>query len=300
MPILVVGSTGFVGGEVAQKLSQRKLQTRALVRGGAAHPKAKHLQDAGIEIVSGDLTLPETLAAACHGVDTVVSTVTSMPSGANDGLRRVDHDGTLALIAAAERAGVKKFVYISYSGNIREDSPLETAKRDCENRLLQGPMQAVILRPSYFMEAWLSPALGFDPGNGSARIYGSGEAKVSYISAVDVAEFAVAAATKEQRDKNTILEMGGPEALSQLDALRIFEQALGRKVQLQFLPAEAIQQQHRSSDPLQKTFGALMLAYTKGDVISGTRTLAEEYGIRLRSVADIAALLRAQQARSVA
>jgi uncharacterized protein YbjT (DUF2867 family) len=184
MPILVAGSTGFVGGEVALRLAQRKLQTRALIRGGAAHPKANRLQDAGIEIVNGDLTLPETLDAACRGIDTVVSTVTSMPSGANDGLRRVDHDGTLALIAAAERAGVKKFVYISYSGNIREESPLETAKRDCENRLLKGPMQAVILRPSYFMEVWLSPALGFDPRSGSARIYGSGEAKVSFISAL--------------------------------------------------------------------------------------------------------------------
>jgi uncharacterized protein YbjT (DUF2867 family) len=295
MPILVAGSTGFVGGEVAQELSQRTLQTRALVRGGAAHPKAKRLQNAGIEIVNGDLTLPESLDAACRGIDTVVSTVTSMPSGANDGLRRVDHDGTLALIAAAERAGVKKFVYISYSGNIREESPLETSKRDCENRLLQGPMQAVILRPSYFMEVWLSPALGFDPGSGSVRIYGSGEAKVSYISAFDVADFAVAAATKEHRDKNTILEMGGPEALSQLDAVGIFEQALGRKVQLEFLPAEAIRAQHGSSDPLQKTFAALMLAYAKGDTISGARVSAQEYGIALRSVAEYAALLRAQQ-----
>jgi uncharacterized protein YbjT (DUF2867 family) len=186
-------------------------------------------------------------------------------------------------------------VYVSYSGNIREESPLETAKRDCENRLLQGPMQSVILRPSYFMEVWLSPALGFDPRSGSARIYGSGEAKVSYISAFDVADFAVAAATKEQRDKNTVLEMGGPEALSQLDAVRIFEQALGRKVQLEFLPAEVIQQQHASTDPLQKTFAALMLAYVNGDVITGARALAEEYGIALRSVAEYAALLRAQQ-----
>jgi NADH dehydrogenase len=297
MPILVAGSTGFVGGEVALRLAQRELRTRALVRGGAAHPKAKRLQDAGIEIVNGDLTLPETLAAACQGMDTVVSTVTSMPSGADDGLRRVDHDGNLALIAAAEGAGVKKFVYVSYSGNIREDSPLETAKRGCENRLLQGPMQAVILRPSYFMEVWLSPALGFDPGNGSARIYGSGEAKVSYISAFDVADFAVAAATKEHADNNTILEMGGPEALSQLDAVHIFEQALGRKVQLDFLPAQAIQEQHGSSDPLQKSFAALMLGYAQGDAISSASALAAEYGIPLRSVAEYAALLRAQQVR---
>jgi uncharacterized protein YbjT (DUF2867 family) len=296
MPILVAGSTGFVGGEIALRLAQRKQQVRALVRGGAAHPKAKRLQDAGIEIVNGDLTVPETLAAPCQGVETVISTVTSMPSGADDGLRRVDHDGTLALIAAAEHAGVKRFVYVSYSGNIRADSPLETAKRACENRLLQGPMVAVILRPSYFMEMWLSPVLGFDPENGSALIYGSGEAKISYISAFDVADFAVAAATREYRDKNTILEMGGPEPVSQLDAVHIFE-ALGRKVQPEFLPVQAIQEQHGSSDPLQKTFAALMLACAKGDAISGTCALAETYGIPLRSVGEYAAQLRAEQIR---
>jgi uncharacterized protein YbjT (DUF2867 family) len=295
MTILVAGSTGFVGGEVALRLQQRKHQVRALVRGGTAHSKSRDLQGAGIEVVSGDLTSPETLPAACEGVETVVSTVTSMPTGSNDGLRRVDHEGTMALISAAERAGVKRFVYVSYSGNIREDSPLETAKRDCENRLLQGPMQAVILRPSYFMEMWLSPALGFDPVSGSARIYGSGQAKGNYMSAFDVAEFAVVAASREYEEKNAILEMGGPDELSQLDAVHIFERALGKKMELSFLPTEVIAAQHESSDPLQKTFGALMLAYSKGDVIPGARALAEEYGITLRSVAEYAASHRHAQ-----
>jgi uncharacterized protein YbjT (DUF2867 family) len=297
MAILIAGATGFVGGEITLRLTQRKVPVRGLVRGGEAHPKARHLLDEGVEIMEGDLTMPETLSAACQGVDTVVSTVTSMPSAANDGLRRVDRDGNLALIAAAERASVNRFVFVSYSGNMRIDSPLEKAKRDCEDRLLQGPMQAVILRPSFFMEMWLSPALGFDPAKGAARVYGSGEAKNSYISAFDVAEFAVAAATRQYQKKNTILEMGGPEALSQLDAVHIFERALGKEVNLEFLPEQALRQQHGSSDPLQKTFAALMLASAQGDAISGARALAEEYGIPLRSVEEYATHLRSQQVR---
>src|SRR5207244_8695473 len=130
------------------------------------------------------------------GTATCAPTATYMPTGANDGLGRVDLDGTMALIEAAERAGVKRFVSTTYSGNIQIASPLETAKRTCENRLLRSSMQNVILRPTYFAEVWLSPALGFDFVSGSVRIYGSGEAKGSYISAFDVAEFAVAAATR--------------------------------------------------------------------------------------------------------
>jgi uncharacterized protein YbjT (DUF2867 family) len=208
--------------------------------------------------------------------------------GADDGLRRVDLEGTLSLIDSAERAGVKRFVYVSYSGNIREDCPLETAKRRCESRLLDSAMEAVILRPSYFMEVWLGPALGFDPAQGSTRIYGDGEAKVSYICGTDVADFAVAAATREYPQKNTILELGGPESLSQLDVVRIFGQKLQKKILVDHVPLEALETQHQSSDPLQKTFAALMLAYAKGDVVQGAASLAQQHLINLCSVSDFA------------
>jgi len=287
MSILIAGATGLVGKQIALALQGKTGHVRGLVRGGASHPKASDLVAAGIEIAIGDLREPSTLARACVGVDTVVCTATTMPTGADDGLRRVDHDGVLALIDAAERAAVKKFVYTSYSGNIEIDCPLRTAKRDCEARLRQSGMDVVILRPTYFMELWLGPLLGFDPLNGTARIYGDGNGNVSYVSALDVAEFAVAAALKPM-PKETILEIGGPEALSQLDAVRSFERVLGTTCRLEFVPIEALRQQHLSSDPLEKTFGALMLAYADGDVIAGAAETAAEYGIALRTLSDYA------------
>jgi len=285
---LVVGATGFVGKRIALRLREEGRMVRALVRGGTERPEAKELLAAGINLAEGELTRPETLAPACSGIDAVICTATSMPHGRDNGLRRVDHDGTLALIDAAARAGVKKFIYTSYSGNNRFPSPLETAKRACEDRLLAGTMQGVILRPSYFMEVWLSPLSGLDPAKGTARIYGTGEGRVSYISALDVAEFAVAAA-KKQENGHVTLEMGGPEALSQLDAVRIFEDKLKKKFKIEHVPVEAIEQQHASDDPVQKTFAALALGYIQGDAIADARATAERYGVRLRSVADHAA-----------
>src|SRR5712692_5367535 len=85
----------------------------------------------------------------------------------------------------------------------------------------------------------------------AARLYGSGEAKVRYISAMDVAEFAVAAA-KKMESGHIVLEMGGPEALSQLEAVRIFEERLNKEFDLNFVPVEALREQYRSSDPVQK------------------------------------------------
>jgi uncharacterized protein YbjT (DUF2867 family) len=187
MKVLVVGATGFVGSQVAQALCARGHQTRVLVRGGRAHPRGSQVEGS-VDVVDGDLTRPETLANACTGIEVVVCTATSMPQCHENGLLRVDHDGVSSLIQAAEKAGAKKFVYTSYSGNVRCDSPLETAKRSCESLLLNSAMWAVILRPSYFMEMWLSPALGFDPLNSVARIYGSGMEKISYVSAHDSRE----------------------------------------------------------------------------------------------------------------
>jgi NADH dehydrogenase len=288
---LVVGATGLVGQQVALGLRRQGRAVRALVRGGARHEKAGPLISAGIEIVDADLTKPETLPSACAGAETVICTATSMPHGKDNGLRRVDRDGTLALIDTAERSGVHHFVYTSYSGNIRMDSPLETAKRDCEDRLLAGKMRATILRPSYFMEMWLSPALGFDPAIGRTRIYGPGDAKISYISLPDVVSFAVAAAGK-LLDSSVILEMGGPEPISQHDAVAIFEQTLGKKIDTEKVPLAALEEQHRSTDPLQKTFSALMIAYAKGDVIPGSQETARRYGVTLHSVAEYAATFR--------
>lgn len=288
---LVVGATGLVGQQIALGLRRQGRTVRALVRGGTQHEKAASLIASGIEIVDADLTKPETLPAACAGVENVHCTATSMPQGKDDGLLRVDRDGTLALIDCAERSGVQHFVYTSYSGNIREDSPLEIAKRDCEKRLLAAKMRFTILRPSYFMEMWLSPALGFDPAVGRVRIYGSGKAKVSYISFHDVVAFALAVAANPSHP-SAFLEMGGPEPVSQLDAVATFERLLGKKCELESVPLTALEEQHHSPDPLQKTFAALMIGYAKGDVIPGSQETARQYGVTLHSVTDYAATLR--------
>ncbi len=298
MIVLVVGSTGLVGSNVALRLQKEGHQVLAFCRDGRKNLKAQPLLQAGIKLVAGDLTDPESLRAASSGVETVITTATSMPSGANDGLRRVDRDGTLSLIDAAVHQGVRRFIYTSYSGNIEQDCLLRVAKRDCEAALAASPMQTVILRPSYFMEVWLSPALGFDPVAGLARIYGSGQEKVSYVSAFDVASFAAAAVTRKYPEEKTILEIGGPEPLSQLEAILLFEQALGKEIKTEQIPVEALQAQHESPapDPLQKTFAALMLGYALGDTVADATSNAEAHQLQLTSVSDYASGFHARSA----
>ncbi len=284
---LVVGGTGFVGGLAARRLCQRGRSVRALVRGGPNRSEAKPLIDAGANVVDGDLTRPESIARACEGVECVVCTVTAMPNAGGDALQRIDHDGALGLIREAERAGARRFVYISFSGNIQVDSPLVRAKRACESQLASSRMEYVSLRPSYFMEVWLGPHLGFDAANARARIFGDGNAKISYVSGVDVAAY-VASATTMPGTPREAVEVGGPEAASQLEVVALFERTLGRRFAVEHVPLAALEAQYSTDDPLQKTFAALSIAYAHGDAIPEARTNAGRFGVTLSSLADYA------------
>jgi NADH dehydrogenase len=284
---LVVGSTGLVGGEVARRLGEQGRDVRALVRGDLGNAKAAALRDAGIKVAAGDLRDPSTLEPACRGVQTLVCTATAMPAAGGDALQKVDHEGVLALIGAAERAGVRHFVYVSFSGGITTDSPLARAKRACEARLAQSAMRTTVLRPSFFMEVWLGPHLGFDAVNAKARVFGEGNRGVSYVSAHDVASIAAAAATRDG-PAHAVLEVGGPRPVSLLDVVAIHERLLGRRFTLEFVPTSVLEAQHRSADPLQQTFAALMLACAAGDPIHDARETARRYGVELRSVEDFA------------
>lgn len=286
--ILVVGATGFVGGLVTRRLLEEGQSVRALVRGGQHREEGRKLAQIGATVVEGDLTDHDSLTAACQGVKKVVCTATSMPHGKDDGLRRVDLEGTLALIDAAQVARIERCVFTSYSSNIQIDSPLETAKRTCERRLMAAKqMQTVILQPSYFLEAWLSPALGFDPAGGTVRVYGSGQNRVSYISAIDVAEFAVQL-TVSEIDGTLALPMGGPRPVSQLEVVEVFAEKLEKKFALEYVSIHDLQEKHRSKDPLEKTFAALMLSYAQGDVIEDAVENARRFGVELTSLESYA------------
>ena len=167
---------------------------RALVRSSSDQTVVADLEAIGAETVIGDVKDRASLDAACRGAQTVISTVTTTRSRApGDSLESADHAGQLGLVDAAQAAGVQQFVFVSFSGGIAGDDALTVAKRDVEARIRESGMTFTILRPSYFMEVWLGPHLGFDAANATARVYGAGDNPISFISRDDVAEFVLQA-----------------------------------------------------------------------------------------------------------
>jgi uncharacterized protein YbjT (DUF2867 family) len=79
--VLVVGATGLVGSEVCEKLARRGEKVRALVRGTSSKERIAALQSSGVELCVADLKDPDSIAAACRGVNAVISTASSTQSG---------------------------------------------------------------------------------------------------------------------------------------------------------------------------------------------------------------------------
>jgi uncharacterized protein YbjT (DUF2867 family) len=206
--------------------------------------------------------------------------------GEND-IRTTDLDGEMSLVDAAKAAKVRHFIYTSFSGNLDLDFPLRNAKRAVEKHVQQSGMVYTILRPSSFMEVWLSPAVGFDVAHAKAVIYGDGSKPLSWIAAADVAAFA-AASLENPAARNATLELGGPEALTPLQVVKIFEQARGRTFDVQFVPVEALAaQQAAATDPMQQSFTGLMRCTAAGDPIDMRETL-KMFPVKLTSVKEFA------------
>jgi len=286
--ILVVGATGLLGGEICRRLRERGQTVRALTRQTSDTAKVRQLKSLGAEIVQGDLKNRASLDAACRGVATVISTAsTTLSRQPDDSIGGVDQDGQMQLVDAARGAGVGEFVYVSLSGNFEVECPLRTAKRSVERHLQKSGLTYTILRPSVFMEVWLSPALGFDFTKGAAQIFGTTRQPISWISLGDVAEFAVTC-VGHPAARNTVIELGGPEALSPEDVVRTFEEVTGRHFDTQHVPETALEEQWRTAgDPLQKSFAALMLGFAHGDPIDMRRTL-DVFPLRLGTVREYA------------
>lgn len=283
---LVVGATGSLGSEICRQLAAAGKPVRALARSSSDAGRVAELKGLGAEVAYGDVHDPASLAAACRGATAVLCTVSACPTRyqpPDNTIQNVDLEGVTNLIAAAKAANVSHFIYTSFSENINVECPLERAKRAVQERLKASGLIYTILQPSYYMESWLSPMIGFDYPNATANIYGTGRNPISWISLHDVAQFAVASLDNPAA-RNATLALGGPQALSPLEVVGIFERVGGKPFTVQHVPEEALAGQlAEATDDLAKTFPGLMLSYAHGDAIDMQATL-QAFPIQMTTV----------------
>jgi uncharacterized protein YbjT (DUF2867 family) len=235
------------------------------VRTSSAPEKVAELRTLADDLAVGDLKSRQSLDDACRGVKVVFSTATALLSPQpDDSLDRVDREGQTALIDAAAAAGVERFVYVSVL-KIEPRFTFGSAKHAVEARLKASGMDYTILQPSCFMDTWLTPHTGFDYDKGQVTIYGDGTRPLAFVLSSEVARVAVDAAASPDA-RNVVLAVVGPERVTPLDAVRVFEEVSGRQFQVQMVPQEALEAQlAAASNPVEQAFAGLMLRVAAGD-----------------------------------
>jgi uncharacterized protein YbjT (DUF2867 family) len=150
-------------------------------------------------------------------------------------LRAVDGEGQQRLLGAAKAAHVHRFIYISASPNLASRAPLVKYKRAMEAAVRASGLRWTILQPSVFMEVWLSELLGWDHARARAMIFGDGTRPLSWISATDVATYAVRS-VDDARLENRELALGGPASIAPNDVVKIFERVSHRAYKVKRVP----------------------------------------------------------------
>jgi nucleoside-diphosphate-sugar epimerase len=124
--VFVTGGSGFLGGAVLDALLERGEDVRALARSESA---AAAVAARGAVPIRGDVTDLDALTAGMRGAEVVVHAAARLRGGwvALDELRRVNVDGSRAVLQAARSAGVPRLVLISTEQVVLGDRPLVSA-----------------------------------------------------------------------------------------------------------------------------------------------------------------------------
>jgi uncharacterized protein YbjT (DUF2867 family) len=236
--IFVTGGTGFVGSAVISELLSRKFAVSALV-----NRRTLPFGDQ-VTAIQGDLFDPANLDKGLSGCDAIIHLIGIIMERPAKGVtfQHIHVDGTRAIVDAAQRAGIKRYIHMSALGT-RPDakSQYHQTKYQAEEYVKQSTLDWTILRPSMIhgpkgdfmkMEAkWArkkaAPFL-FMPYFGAGLLGMGGAGKLQPVYVNDVARAFVDALEKLQTIGKTY-ELAGSEQMTWSRMHRISAKAITDK-----------------------------------------------------------------------
>jgi len=296
MRALVTGATGFLGSHIAERLVARGDEVRALVRSSS---DTAFLQKLGVELVTGDVTDPQSLAPAMAGMEVVYHAAARVADwGPWRDFERVTVDGTRNVLNATIQAGVPRLLHVStdgvyalsaFEGVVTEDSPLEkhfgwldyyrrsklAAERLARRYAEEGKLAITIVRPGLLFgerDRVMFPGIVAFLKSGSAAYLGRADNPLPYIYAGDVAEACIAGATSDAA-AGRIYNVVSDEPVTQQAVFDAIADAAGipkpkRHIPIRLIYAMAMGMEawclfgrRRKAHPEITRFGVILLAY---------------------------------------
>ena len=256
---LVTGATGLVGSHIVELLVREGWSVRGLARSDASRDALRAI---GADPVSGNVLDHASLIAASHGVDVIFHTAAAITlRGGWDGYRKLNVDGTAAMIEAAQRSGARLLhlssvaVYGSTGrynaagnktseetpvGNLPERSFYARSKRESEAMVLDahraGRIWATAVRPSVIYgprDRQFIPRMARALNSGVMPLINGGRSTLAVVHAANVADGAVRAAAAD-RAGGRAYNLANDSDVTVRDFCRFGAEGLGKR--LRFVP----------------------------------------------------------------
>ena len=227
--ILVIGATGHVGRQVVQQLDAMGARVRALVRDPAVDLPAS------VEIVRGDLTVPESLDVPIEGIDTVFLLWMAPPDAVAAALQRIGGPGRRVVFLSSPHQTNHPF----FQGSQPNRGAMLHA--EIERRIADSGSQWTILRPGMFAinsVAWWAPRIRA----GEVVRWPYADVATAPIHEHDIAAVAVRALCDEGHDGRDYV-ITGPEAMTHVEQVDTIGRAIGRAVRFEEISPETALQE---------------------------------------------------------
>jgi nucleoside-diphosphate-sugar epimerase len=247
---LVTGGTGFVGRHLVEHLRASGDEVTALVRSPS---RGAPLAAAGARLEPGDLHDHGALARAVAGQDLIYHVAGAVAAPNESAYLAGNRDGTANVLAAAEAAGVRRFVFVSslaavgpsrkgapHAGDVppRPVTAYGRSKLAAEQVVRSSPVDWTIVRPPAVYgprdrENFLAVFKGMRFG--LAPVFGDGSMELSAVFAPDLAA-ALRASGVSTRTIGQVYYANHPEVITSAELVRTIAGAAGRTVRIVGLP----------------------------------------------------------------
>lgn len=230
--VLVTGANGFIGRLLTKALLSEDVHLRCMVR------KAVQPVESSFETVQGDLLEPASLPAVMDGVDTAFYLVHAM-AGGRAGFERRDHDAAENFVHAAEKAGVRRVIYLGGLGETGDD-----LSEHLKSRL----EVADILRSGKFATTFLRAAIIIGAGGASFEMVKALVERLPVmitprwvttlcqpIAVEDVISYLVGC-LKDERTAGGMFDVGGPDVITYKEMMERFGRIRGRRLYILPVP----------------------------------------------------------------
>jgi uncharacterized protein YbjT (DUF2867 family) len=224
--LFLTGASGFIGRHLVPQLLGAHDSVSAL-----AHDSP--VETPGVNVVRGRLLEPATWRSALDGIDTIVHLAAAVGKADRATFFRINTDGTKLLLDEAEKAGVRRFLFISSIAAGYTDTAFyhyAHSKQAAEEAVRSSSLASLIIRPTIVLGRGSSigqrfRSLGAAP---IVPVFGDGRARIQPVHVDDLAAIIVSRLSGDAFGGRTV-EAGGPDTLTMEEMLRRIHRSIHAK-----------------------------------------------------------------------